>query len=333
MKPYPLIFEPIFKEKVWGGRGLEHLGKKLPAGVNIGESWEIADLRSTSPDGAGGDAAHSVVANGEMRGLPINQAITAMGTNLMGDVDLTAEGGFPLLVKFLGARENLSVQVHPSEAYAASNPGSFLKTESWYVLHAEPGAVIYKGIKSGVTPDAFRQHIEADTVVDDLIAIPVSQGDLHHLPSGTCHALGAGVVVAEVQIPSDTTFRVYDWGREGRALHIDEALQCIDFGPAAQETPIRSDGSHRCELVQTPHYTLSELRATAGEEGEITRAGKAPRVWMVLEGGGRFECADGSYKDVPFHEGQTILLPAALGRTMCYASRDMVVLEVRIPTA
>ena len=331
MKPYPLIFEPIFKEKVWGGRRLEHLGKALPPDVNVGESWEIADLASTSADGAGGDAAHSMIVNGEMRGISLRDAIRAMGPNLMGNVRMDEDGSFPLLIKFLDARENLSVQVHPSEAYAAANPDAHLKTESWYVLDAAPDAVIYKGVKPGVSAEQFAAHIKDDTVVDDMIAIPVTKGDVHHLPSGTCHALGEGVVIAEVQIPSDTTFRVYDWGRKGRALHVEQALQCIDFGPPEREEAIRSDGSHRSELVTTDYYVMTELRAMAEDEGDVDVGGASPVVWMVLEGAGRLSAKDESYESLDFEAGQTILLPAALAASSCYVTRDLVVLEVSVP--
>src|SRR5438105_11357547 len=126
----------------------------------------------------------------------------------MDDGKLSAEGGFPLLIKYLDARENLSVQVHPDERYVARHPEAHLKSEAWVVIHAEPGAVIYKGVKPHVKPQDFAEHIRTNQVVDDLIAIEVKVGECHYLPSGTCHALGAGIVVAEIQTPSDTTFRV-----------------------------------------------------------------------------------------------------------------------------
>jgi len=336
MKPYPLVLDPIFKEKVWGGRRLERLGKLLPTEKAIGESWELADLASTAVEGGGGDAARSTISNGEMRGLTIADATLAFGANLMGTLRSGAQGGFPLLVKYLDASENLSVQVHPSPAYAASHANAHLKTESWYVLDAEPGAVIYKGIKQGVTREQFAAHLrDGARVVDDLIAVPVQAGDFHHLPSGTCHALGAGVLVAEVQTPSDTTYRVYDWGRTNRAMHIEQAIECIHFGPPPRLAAVRSDGSPRCKLVDTDFYTVSELRLNGNTESPIVNVPPfpegGPMVWMILKGEGRIEAADQSFRPVEFNAGKTILFPAALGAAAAVIARDATILEVRFP--
>lgn len=336
MKPYPLILEPIYKEKVWGGRRLESLGKRLPPAVNIGESWELADLASTSADGGGGDAARSCIASGEMRGLTLRDAITAMGHNLMGSLRASPEGQFPLLVKFLDARENLSVQVHPSPAYAATHPEAKLKTESWYVLAAEPGAVIYKGLNLGVTRESFAAKLRAGAdITADLLAVPVKAGDFHHLPSGTCHALGAGVLVAEVQTPSDTTYRVYDWGRKGRAMHIDQALECITFGPPPKVGPVRGDGAPRTALVETDFYNVFELNPLGGSSATLENVPAfpegGPMVWMILRGEGRIESLANDYRPVEFHAGQTMLFPAALGPSRFVIARDATILEVRFP--
>ncbi len=208
-EPYVLTFEPILKEKVWGGRRLGGLGKALPAGAMVGESWEVADLASTSEGGGGGGAARSVIREGALAGRTLHDAMRLWSPWLM------ADGGFPLLVKFLDAREHLSVQVHPSPEYARAHPDAHLKTECWYVMEAVPGSVIYKGVKPGVTRERFEAALRAgrgEGVVELLDAVPAIVGECHNLPSGTVHALGAGVLVAEVQTPSDTTFRVYYWG-------------------------------------------------------------------------------------------------------------------------
>lgn len=330
MKPYPLMFEPILKEKVWGGRRLGLLGRELPEGAKVGESWEIADLGSTSASGGGGGEARSVIANGEMRGLTLADAIRAWGANLMGSVRLSAEGGFPLLVKYLDASENLSVQVHPSAAYAARHSGAHLKTESWYVVDAAPGAVIYKGVKPGVTREGFVLRHASGALVDDLVAMPVQRGDVHHLPSGTVHALGAGVMVAEVQTPSDTTFRVYDWGRKGRELHVEAALECIDFSERGPEGAVRSDGSARCGLGRTSFYALSELRLLGGDEMVLETPEDGPVVWMVLEGEGRLECTGDAFAPLELVRGATVLLPATLATGRITIDRDMRVLEARL---
>lgn len=336
MTPYPLILEPIFKEKVWGGRRLERLGKHLPSDALVGESWELADLPETAVEGGGGGEARTRIANGEMRGLTVADAILALGLNLMGSLRCTAEGGFPLLVKYLDARDNLSVQVHPSPAYAAAHPGAHLKTESWYVLDAEPGSVIYKGIRQGVTREKFRADLERGAaVVDDLIAVPARAGDFHHLPSGTCHALGAGVMVAEVQTPSDTTFRVYDWGRKGRTLHVEQALECIHFGPPARQAAVRGDGSPRCTLVETDFYSIFQLSLPGGAEAILENSPPFPKggpmVWMVIRGAGRIEHPAGRFSPVEFATGTTLLFPASMDESLYAITRDATILEVRFP--
>lgn len=335
MKPYPLVLEPMLKEKVWGGRRLERFGKRLPERANIGESWELADLSSTSADGGGGQSARSTVAHGEMRGLTIAEVITAMGVNVMGTLRLSEQGGFPLLLKYLDARENLSVQVHPSPQYAAAHPGAHLKTESWYVVEAEPGAKIYKGLRPGMTRESFAARVKSGRVVEDLIAFPARPGDFHHLPSGTLHALGAGVLVAEVQTPSDTTFRVFDWGRTGRALHIEPALECIDF-TGAPAAPVNSRGAERTELVRTPFYSIVEHNRLADAVVTIENLPSpptgGPMVWMVIHGEGSIASSKGHFRDTPFRSGDTILFPAAMAEATCAFSRDATILEIRFPT-
>ena len=308
-EPYVLTFEPILKEKVWGGRRLLGLGKALPAGAMVGESWEVADLASTSTGGGGGGAARSVIANGALAGRTLHEAMGLWGARLLGGVRVSAEGGFPLLVKFLDAREHLSVQVHPSPAFAAGHAGAHLKTECWSVLEAEPGGVIYKGVRRGVTRADFERALrsgQGEGVVELLDAVPAVVGECHNLPSGTVHALGAGVLVAEVQTPSDTTFRVYDWaaeyGRAGRELHVEQALACIDFGPAPTAVRAGAAGGMRLE---TEYFSVAEVRA-----GERFECGPGrPTIAMVL--GGSCECRSGS-EVLRAAAGTTCLVPAAI---------------------
>jgi mannose-6-phosphate isomerase len=315
INPHALVFRPILMEKVWGGRRLAALGKQLPEHAAIGESWELADLASTSPSGGGGAAARSVIASGPLAGKTLADAIALWRQDLLGGASLTSAGGFPLLVKFLDARENLSVQVHPSPAYAAAHTDSHLKTECWYVLAAEPvngrPPVIYKGIKPGVAPEAFARHIADGSVVNDLIAVPAIPGECHNLPSGTCHALGAGVLVAEVQTPSDTTFRVYDWGRQGRELHLAQALECIEFGPAPAATRL-AKGRLSGRLVHTEFFTVTEASLPAGGVLPLgQRAG--PRVLMVLAGSLSIRTPQDEPVTVP--AGSTALVPASIVQT------------------
>lgn len=334
--PIPIIFEPILKAKVWGGRRLEHWGKALPEGQSIGESWELADLAQTSAGGGGGDAARSVVASGRHKGRTLHELMDEWGEGLLGGASRSAEGGFPLLVKFLDAREHLSVQVHPSPLHAEAHADAHLKTESWLVLEAEPGSVIYKGFKPGTTPEALRAALTGDGrgVVELLETVPAVPGDCHTLPSGTVHALGAGVLVAEVQTPSDTTFRVYDWaaeyGRAGRELHVDAALACASFD--APPAPIRREAAAPTgELARTEFFVLTEHEAAAGGSVEFETHGAC----VVMATGGACVLL-GSDDAVSLERGQTALIPAACAGawTLTPAADDTTrVLTAMIPSS
>jgi mannose-6-phosphate isomerase len=223
MSLYPLTFAPRFKDRVWGGRRLAELyGKPLPAGTPIGESWEICDRP--------GDA--SVIANGPLAGRDLRWLMEHHQAELLGPAP-AQQGAFPLLIKILDARDKLSLQVHPPSAKAAALKGE-PKTEMWYIADADPGALLYVGLRKGVTRADFERALAAGTVESCFHQIPVKAGDTMFLPSGRVHAIGAGLVIFEIQQNSDTTYRVYDWNRAGlddrpRALHIRESLESIDF--------------------------------------------------------------------------------------------------------
>lgn len=337
LPPYPLTFAPIYKQKVWGGRTLTKLGRDLPGGddTTIGESWELVDLSTTSVSGGGGNPERSVIDQGSLEGMSLHEAISRFGRTIVGNLPLTDTGDFPLLVKFLDARENLSVQVHPSQSYTDAHDDAFLKSEAWYIVDCEPDAVIYKGMKAGVTADQLRKALETNTdeaVVPLLETVPVKPGECHYLPSGTCHALGAGVLVAEVQTPSDTTFRVYDWGRTGRELHIDQAIQCIDFGPcdaSAYEPNVVVDGAYAQvrQLVRCEFFAMDQVVMSDGGLDEI--AGGEPIVMMMLAGGAKISC-DGS-DDVSVAQGTTVLLPAGAGRSHVAADAGTRWIKVTFP--
>ena len=329
--------------KVWGGRRMECLGKQLPPGVDIGESWELSDLGATSASGAGGGAARSVIENGDMADRTLHDAILAWGSGLLGKAPPTGSGSFPLLVKFLDARENLSVQVHPSPGYAKATRGANLKTECWFILDAAPGAVIYKGVKPGVTAQMFERHVRESLqesaavhgfrgtetmpdarprIVSDLVAVPAIPGECHNLPSGTVHALGAGVLVAEVQTPSDTTFRVYDWGRVGRELHVDQAMKCIDFGPAPGAARA-GESQKRARLVTTEYFKVDHVRLAPGES--LALANECHTL-IVLSGEGEIVWEQGRER---IATGRTLICPAA-ARAQLTAAAETRLLHVTL---
>lgn len=333
MPLYPFLLEPIYKEKVWGGRKLERFGRRLPGGpeTGVGESWELADLESTSPSGGGGDAAKTRIRNGPLIERTLGEVVDDFGTLVTGDVRLAAGGRMPLLLKYLDAREDLSVQVHPSPEYAAAHSRAHLKSEAWYVVDADEDAVIYKGIVEGTTRGDLEAAILEGTVPELLIQVPAKAGDCHYLPSGTCHALGAGIFVAEVQTPSDTTFRVYDWGRTDRQLHVEQALECIELGPARTAefepgtTSSQGDAVAR-DLVACEHFTIREW--TILREGELSFRGEEMSVLMFIRGEAEIRWGD-AVAPLRVVAGDTVVLPAALEATTLEASTDLTLLEVR----
>ncbi|MFQ5426251.1 MAG: type I phosphomannose isomerase catalytic subunit [Gaiellales bacterium] len=310
--PYPLVLVPILKEKVWGGRSLAEYGKPLPEGRRIGESWELADLARTQKSGGGGGEARSRIANGPLSGSTLHDAVQMWGPELLGADSAAVE--FPLLVKYLDAHEHLSVQVHPTAPYAAAHADALVKFESWFVLDAVPGAVLFAGLADGVSPNDVVTAAQDGTVVKLLRRVPAIPGECHRLPSGTVHALGAGVVAAEIQMPSDTTFRIYDWheeyGRTGRPLHLEAALESMRVGAAPPPRRLEH-GAGAGLLVATEHFWVWQLRP---ERGGVTESagGACWRVLMVIDGSLEARAGGGTTGTIALARGDTALVPACL---------------------
>jgi len=334
MRIYPYTFHPIYKERIWGGRNLQRLfGRELPAGKKIGESWELADLAEDT----------SVLANGPDAGATLNEMVRNMGEDLLGGTlkrsSLEGSTRSPLLLKLLDAEEILSLQVHPDAAAAAEIPGAVAKTECWYVLATSSpspierswgvpsrGGMIYKGVKPGITAEQFRQAVRDDTAQQVVRRVKVAAGDFHYLPAGVVHALGGGVVVAEVQTPSDTTFRVTDWGR-GRDIHLEESMRCIRFGLTGDQPP----GAAGSTLIVTEFFTVKKRSAEALAAAALP-SGICTAV-MVLEVAGEAEIRHaGPVEEVtPISAGQTYLLPAALRDCAITVRGSASWLEITLP--
>jgi mannose-6-phosphate isomerase len=340
MSLYPFKFRSRFVEKIWGGRRLQTaLDKPLPDGKLIGESWELYDFPPGVVDNSP-DWVSSEIANGPLAGRSLHWAVQEFAADLYGNVPLVSPAGqFPILIKFLDARQDLSVQVHPDQDYANTHPGAHLKNEAWYIVENDPGAAIYKGLTPGTTREQFKSAIDNGNVMNHVVRIPVKPGHCHYLQSGTVHALGAGVLVAEVQTPSDTTFRVFDFNRidettgKPRGLHVDQALQCIDFSGAPEPKQIRSHVAGLfttvSRLVTSPQFTMEKVRFTEGVEEPVPY--DQPVVWIMLDGRAQVK-VDGIKEPIAFKKGETVLLPAAMKNPTIKTLTDCTWLEVTFPS-
>ena len=248
-------FQPMAMERVWGGRMLEsHFRRPLPdASAPYGESWEMVDR----------EEAQSIVTTGSYAGMTLHELWQAHRDQVFGQ-GLTDSERFPLLIKILDAREDLSIQVHPPARVAAALQGE-PKTEMWYIAAAQPGARLVVGLKSGVSEESFANAIATGEVAQQIHEIPVKQGDSIFIPSGRLHAIGAGLVIFEIQQNSDTTYRVFDWNRVGldgkpRELHISESMTSIDF--ADIEPPL--DAPQGAEIARCEHFLVERFLLETG---------------------------------------------------------------------
>ncbi len=305
----PLVFEPYLRPMVWGDRRLGTLlHKKLPGGETYGESWEL----SVHPHHV------SRVAEGELRGVRLIELCERHGSQIFGDRPPPG-GRFPWLIKLLDCHDWLSIQVHPTDELAPKlSREEFGKTEAWVVLAVEPGGKVYAGLKPGVTRTVLERHLEAGTTDQCLHSFTPKPGDCLFLPAGTVHAVGGGVLMAEVQQSSDATFRLFDWNRLGsdgkpRQLHIRESLASInwDAGPVSPVTPkvqeSAASGGRVEELVRCAYFQMDRLRLT--KRLPFSPGGRM-QVWMVLDGDA--ELSGESYRR-GFRRGETVLVPAAAG--------------------
>ena len=305
---YPLVFQPIFKDRIWGGRELERLyDKQIPANQPVGESWEISDRP--------GDA--SIIANGPLAGKDLRWLMTHHAPEILGEAKPAAVGRFPLLCKILDAREKLSLQVHPPASKAKDLNGE-PKTEMWFIADAAPDASLYVGLKRGVTRAEFEKKIADGSVADCFHRIPVKAGDTMFLPSGRVHAIGDGLVIFEIQQNSDTTYRVFDWNRVGldgqpRELHIAQSLASIDFNdfePKLVPANYRQGPGFKFrQLVEDPLFNVQELVfATAGS---VKLAGQYLRIIGVTKGAANISDDSGGTV-AELKSGGFCLIPASL---------------------
>lgn len=318
----PLRFEPIFKENLWGGSRLPaFLRRPAPLTGAIGEAWVLSDV----------DGSPSLVADGPHAGATLRELLAADAAAILGDAPLI-NGRFPLLLKFIDARQELSVQVHPDDARAAAaQPGANGKTEAWVILRANPETSrVYAGFREGVTAADFRAALESKTAPQTLHCFTPEVGDCVYLEAGTVHAIGAELLVFEVQQTCDITYRLYDWDRvdaktkQPRELHVEQGLACADFarGPCPPTTPTRDGGRER--LADCRYFTLDRHAGAVpfpvGATGEC-------RVVVCVAGAG--ELVNGTRTALAI--GDVVLLPASSGAAVCHPSGSITLLECGIP--
>ena len=322
---YPLLFEPIYQYRIWGGRHLSNLlTAPLPDGP-VGEAWLLSDR----------DGHESLVANGSLKGQSIGQLFKQSQLQLMGKLE-GIYNTFPILLKFLDASELLSVQVHPSDnkkEYISTGEQS--KTEAWVVLEAGDESKVYAGLKPNTTADNLKESITNGTIEEHLSSFTPKPGDGVFIPAGTVHSLGGNVVVFEIQQNSDVTFRLYDWNHvdsktgKPRPLQIDQAIACIDFNQGELSTVIPIIESNetvlRERLFQCDHFILWRL---TGESPFHVGVKDMPRVLVCIDGGGKLDHNNISYTII---KGDVLLLPAVVGSCLFRPNGAVNILEIAIP--
>ncbi len=317
---YPLLFEPIFKDRIWGGTRLKSVLNKNIPNTTTGESWEL----STVP----GDV--SIVSKGAFQGKGLDVLLDEFPSEILGTKVYEQFGKqFPLLFKYLDAREDLSIQLHPNDELAQKRHNSFGKTEMWYVLQADSDSRIIVGFKNPSSPEEYLQHLEDKTLVSILNKIPVQKGDVFFLETGTIHAIGSGIVIAEIQQTSDITYRIYDFDRKDangntRELHVDLALEAINYNTVEAKKEYSQTLNKSNPVVSCPYFKTNVLPL----EGVVSKhkTNESFVVYMCTDGNVDIRVNNQTYS---FQKGDTVLLPAIITDYQLIGEASL--LEIFIP--
>ncbi|BAO75983.1 type I phosphomannose isomerase catalytic subunit [Winogradskyella sp. PG-2] len=321
MEAYPIKFKPILKEKIWGGEKLSQILNKDSDSKNVGESWEISGVQENI----------SIASNGVYKGQSLNELLTTFKSDFLGRKNLQRFGeNFPLLIKFLDAKTHLSVQVHPDDKMASEKHNSFGKTEMWYIMNSDDDAEIVLGLKNSDIDKNQLGHVNATNVDSIFNTIKVRQGDSYFIPAGKIHAIGAGVLAAEIQQTSDITYRVYDWDRkddsgQGRELHIASAIEATKVFESSGKSDYKLEKNKTSNLVDCDFFTTNIFEVN----GEQTRDYSRLDSFIILM------CVEGSTevsmnnKMESLKMGETILLPATSDK-VTFNSETGKLLEVYI---
>ena len=308
---YPLKFQPIYKERIWGGHKLKTiLDKDIPDG-SIGESWELSDV----------DADTSIISHGHLKGVSLKELQAAYTYDLVGHKNHKIfRDKFPLLIKFIDAKEDLSIQLHPNDALAKERHDSFGKTEMWYVLQSDQGSELIIDFNQEMNKELYLKHLKEKTLPSIMNVEKVNKGDSYFIDVGRVHAIGGGVMVAEIQQTSDITYRLHDWDRvdehgNSRELHTDLAMDAIDFEmPKDFEVTYTKEVNQSNLMVQCPYFTTNFLPVEGKVELQNTHDSFI--IYMCVEGDGQI---DSNGKVVEIKKGETLLMPAALKNYSIFA--------------
>ncbi|WP_367757458.1 type I phosphomannose isomerase catalytic subunit [Flavobacterium sp. WC2430] len=300
---YPLQFDPILKDRIWGGEKLKTILNKPIESKITGESWELSTVE--------GDV--SVIANGEFKGKSLTEVIEELPNEILGtEVHKRFGKQFPLLFKYLDAREDLSIQVHPNDELAKKRHNSFGKTEMWYIMQADPDSRIIVGFKEKSNANEYLEHLKNKTLLSILDDVEVKEGDVFFLETGTVHAIGAGLVVAEIQQTSDITYRIYDFDRvdaqgNTRELHIDLALEAINYDKVEAYRSYKKDENVSNTIVNCPYFTTNFIPLE--DTVTVSKTGNSFTVYMCVDGEFELEYDMNIYT---YKKGDTVLIPAAM---------------------
>lgn len=324
MKLYPLKFKPILKSIIWGGNEICKFKGITPVQEGVGESWEISSVKGNV----------SVVANGELADKDLSEVIATYQEQLVGKRNYEIFGTtFPLLIKFIDARDNLSIQVHPDDVLAKARHNSFGKTEMWYVINAAPGAFLYSGFEKQMTPDSYVKSIEDNTFIDSLAKHDIKKGDVFFLPAGRVHAIGAGTFIAEIQQTSDITYRIYDYNRKdangnGRELHTELAKDAIDFKLYDNyKTAYTRKENQSVQLESCRYFTTNLLELT---KDVIRDYSSVDSFVAYICMGGSCEIRDDKGNDLSIKQGETVLIPADTQNVMVCPQGNVLLLETYV---
>jgi mannose-6-phosphate isomerase len=300
---YPLQFSPILKERIWGGEKLKTVLNKPIVSKITGESWELSTVE--------GDV--SVISNGALKGKSLTDVIAEAPNEILGtEVHARFGNQFPLLFKYLDAREDLSIQVHPNDALAKERHQSFGKTEMWYIMQADAGSEIIVGFKENSNSEEYVEKLKSNSLLSILDSVKVKEGDVFFLETGTVHAIGSGLLVAEIQQTSDITYRIYDFDRvdaqgNKRELHVDLALEAINYDKVDTRSAYLMEENQSNAIVNCPYFTTNFIPLT--DAVTISKTGNSFTVYMCIEGNFEIEYDKDIYK---YQKGDTVLIPAAM---------------------